>query len=268
MNLFEGFGHTFVLVKNSDLLSQTPAGTVIGKPFIILSSVDSTNNYAMAKLHAGMVHSGTAFFAIEQFAGKGQRSNHWHSTPGNNIILSIITVPPPKLLYTPFAFSALTALACYDLFKKTGLPDLKLKWPNDLYYNDRKAGGILIENVISGSWKQSAVGIGINVNERFNDSGLNATSLSELTNSGHDPVRLAKQLCELLDSRISTELEPAQILSEYNHLLFGRNQVVRLKKDNIVFETTVKEVLTSGELLTEDNIERQFNFGQVQWLSD
>src|SRR5882757_6514301 len=100
-----GFAHS----KNSNLLS-------IGHSFIELGSVDSTNNYAMAQVHAGMAFHGTMFFAYDQWAGKGQRGKSWTSTPGENILLSTVLEPVNLPIIQQFALSAAVALACHDLF--------------------------------------------------------------------------------------------------------------------------------------------------------
>ena len=62
-----------LILKNSNLLPQTSANHTPITPFIVLSSVESTNNYAMAKLHAGMVDHGFCVLALEQYCGKGSK---------------------------------------------------------------------------------------------------------------------------------------------------------------------------------------------------
>jgi BirA family biotin operon repressor/biotin-[acetyl-CoA-carboxylase] ligase len=148
------------------------------RSFSILNSVDSTNNYAMGKVHAGMAKHGQAWFANDQTAGKGQRGRTWASTPGENIILTVVIQPDALLTTKTFPFNAYIALTCLDFLQKTAGDHFSIKWPNDLYWCDRKAGGILIENVIQGTeWKWSVVGIGINVNQlTFPESVTNAVS--------------------------------------------------------------------------------------------
>src|SRR5258708_3284634 len=150
----------FVLSKNSNLLP-------IGHSFIELQSVDSTNNYAMARAAAGDAAHGTLFFAYEQWAGKGQRGRTWTSIPGENIILSAVLEPVALPASQAFLLSACVALACHDLFSQYAGPEQPLiKWPNDLYWRDRKAGGILIENSFKGNqWTLAIAGMGININQ-------------------------------------------------------------------------------------------------------
>src|SRR6186713_2645315 len=134
---------------------------MIGNPFTVLATVDSTNNYAMAQVHAGLAKHGAAWFAREQHSGRGQRSKLWVTQPGENIILSTV-VEPFLLIQQQFALSAAIALACHRFFSKFAGEETKIKWPNDLYWRDRKAGGILVENVI-GSLDPIAIELGIGI---------------------------------------------------------------------------------------------------------
>ena len=104
----------------------------LGSPFIELQSVDSTNNYAREQIHAGLAQHGEAFFAHEQFAGKGQRGKAWASEKGDNIILSVVIKPQSLLLPQQFQLSTCTAVAVHEFFVKYAGDDAKIKWPNDL----------------------------------------------------------------------------------------------------------------------------------------
>ncbi len=237
--------------------------------FKILDSVDSTNNYAMAQVHAGMAKHGMAWFAREQAAGKGQRGRQWDSEPGKNIALSLILQPELMKLTQGFFLSSVVALACHDLFLKYAGDETSIKWPNDLYWRDRKAGGILIENVQQGNnWKYAIVGVGININQtKFGEDLKNPVSLKQITGKDHDAAKLAEELYDLLMER-TAQMETdsfEKTLKTYNQHLFGLNKSVRLKKDNAVFETVIKEVNDRGQLVTVDAMERVFDFGQVEW---
>jgi len=250
--------------KNSNLLS-------IGRSFIELQSVDSTNNYAMGRVHAGLASHGMMFFAHEQWAGKGQRGKSWMSTPGENIIASTVLEPVNLALIQQFALSASVALACLDLFSRyAGTEDTTIKWPNDLYWRDRKAGGILIENSFKADqWAFAIVGTGININQtRFPDAARNPVSLKQITGRSFSAVELARELGACLEARYQQLIKDNTdaLLEEYNQRLYRRDQPVRLKKDQAVFETTIKGVTPTGELITRDTLERRFGFGEVEWL--
>ena len=263
----------FVFPKNRNLLS-------IGHAFIELGSVDSTNNYAMACAAAGSACHGTLYFARDQWAGKGQRGRTWTSKPGENIILSAVLEPVALVSSQAFALSASVALACHDLFSRYAGPEgTRIKWPNDLYWGDRKAGGILIENSFRGDrWAFAIAGIGININQtEFAGSVRNPVSLRQITGQSYDAVQLARELGVCLDHRYQElaggnsagEVSAAAIsglLAEYNDRLYRLGQEVRLRKDNAVFDTVITGVSPQGHLLTKDVLEREFYFGEVEWV--
>jgi len=240
--------------------------------------VDSTNNYAMAKVQTGMASQGTIFFAHEQLAGKGQRGKSWSSLPGENIIMSVVLEPGFLPVSRQFPLSVCVALACHDFYSRyAGAGETFIKWPNDLYWRDRKAGGILIENSFRGDkWIAAIAGIGVNINQvQFPETVRNPISLRQITGRNHDAVKMARELGDCLWSRYEqlqaeecagSEEATGALLTAYNARLYRRGKVVRLKKDNAVFETVVEGVSRQGELLTRDTAERQFRFGEVEWV--
>ena len=249
--------------KNRNLLS-------IGHAFIELASVDSTNNYAMAQAAAGSAEHGTLYFAHDQWAGKGTRGRTWTSKPGENIILSAVLEPVALVSSQAFALSASVALACHDLFSRyAGSEATRIKWPNDLYWGDRKAGGILIENSFRGDrWAFAVAGIGININQtEFPGAARNPVSLRQITGQSYDAVQLARELGTCLDRRYH-ELQTgiSGLLAQYNTRLYRLGQEIRLRKDNAAFDTVVTGVSAQGRLLTKDVLEREFSFGEVEWV--
>lgn len=254
--------------------------TVPRNPFIVLDRVDSTNNYAMAQVYAGMARHGSAFFAQEQTAGKGQRGNTWMTGRGENIALSVVLSPAPLPLTAQFSLSVAVALAGYDFFSGYAGEDTAIKWPNDLYWRDRKAGGVLIENIIgsgpaaagnpeNGNWRFAVAGMGININQAGFDASLRrAVSLRQITGCTYDTLLLARELHQRVLDRVQTLQTgsfPA-MLEEYNSHLFCRNQPARLRKGTIEFETVIREVGEDGRLFTTDRIDNYFSFGEVEWV--
>ncbi|MBA2250773.1 MAG: biotin--[acetyl-CoA-carboxylase] ligase [Chitinophagaceae bacterium] len=236
---------------------------------IILDRVDSTNNYAMGMIHEGLAEHGSACFALEQTAGKGRRGKEWKSEAGKNIIISIILNMQPVNVYRQFELSIIASLACYDFLKKYVKNNLKIKWPNDLFWNDSKAGGILIESVIKGEiWQYAVIGIGININQLlFNYQHPGAVSIQQITGEEYNVLDMAEDIRAILVSKYE-ELKQngiREFFTEYNQLLYKLNENVRLKKDNAIFETTIKGISPFGQLMTFDTIERVFDFDEVVW---
>ena len=241
----------------------------LGDPFIELTTVDSTNNYAMAQLQTGVISHGTAYFAHQQTAGKGQRGKSWITDKGENILLSMVLQPSYLKPGDSFILSALIANACYDFFKTYAGHETRIKWPNDIYWRDRKTGGVLIENIIRNEkWNYSIVGIGININQtKFVESVANAASLRQITGESYDPVCLAKELCGFLTQHYKNlAVEQDKIIESYNRNLYKLNLPVKLRKGNIVFETTIRGVTPQGKLMTYDVMPREFDFGEIEWI--
>ena len=238
--------------------------------FIILEKVDSTNNYAMAKVHEKLINTGDAIFAMEQTSGKGRRGKTWESKTGENIILSIAVEMQWLPVQQQFKLSMGVALACCDFFSKYYKKEIKIKWPNDIFINDRKAGGVLIENILKGNlWQWAIIGIGLNINQVvFSEPELKATSLQQLTGKNYEVIQLARELHTIVLEKLNVLKmgKEKEMLKRYNANLFARGKKVSLKKGSIVFETKIAGVSESGELLTKDAIERSFTFDEVEWV--
>ena len=243
--------------------------------FVLLDSVDSTNNYAMAQVHAALAKHGDAFFAHQQTGGKGQRGKNWHTGNGENIAISIIIEPKQLQVAEQFRLSVAVALGCYDFFSAYAGDETFIKWPNDIYWRDRKAGGVLIENVIGKNksdnavWKYAVVGIGININQTAFSSELkNIVSLKQITGKSFEVIELAKELQAKVLNRIDLLGKKGfdVLLKEYNNFLFKKDCAVKLKKGKIVFDTVIKSVTEKGQLYTIDRVDNFFDFGEVEWL--
>ena len=238
--------------------------------FTILNRVDSTNNYAMGMIRDGIAKHGDAWFSYDQTHGKGRRGKTWTADKGKNIILSIAVNTSLLDVSRQFFISIAAALGSIDLFKKYAGDETAIKWPNDIFWNDRKAGGILIENSIQGSkWQWSVIGVGININqtEFLLDSIFVPVSLKQITGKEFDVIALAKELQEDIMKKFEEigKKNKGNILAEYNQNLFMLNRIIKLKKDNAVFETTLVGVNSEGKLKTKDALEREFDFDEVEW---
>lgn len=236
----------------------------------ILPKVDSTNNYAMAMIKKGVRSGIQPVLALEQTGGKGRRGKRWNSEVAENIMVSI----PVEMNWLPltrqFELSVAVSLACYDLFSSFILANLFIKWPNDIFINDSKAGGILVENLVKGTlWQWAVVGIGLNINQKsFDNYDFKATSLFKETNRSFDIISLTKELLSLLDKRIIavSKGQFSKMLEEYNDHLFAKNKQVNLQKEEQVFITKIKSVSQSGQLITEDTTEHLFSFDEITFL--
>ena len=254
--------------KKSSLTALLP----LGKPFIELQSVDSTNNYARSLLDQEAAAHGTAVFAHAQFRGKGQRGKQWDSEPGANLILTLIIDPKIIGVREPFGLSACIALSLTDLFSQHVGKHVSIKWPNDLYWKDKKAGGILIENIImanSREWKWAIVGIGININQiEFPPELSNPVSMKQITGNSYDPIELSKKLCDIISFylHLINKKGFSFIVEKYNDQLYKRKETIKLRKDNRSFEVKLKGVSTEGKLIVANGLEKEFSYEEIEWV--
>ena len=238
--------------------------------FYTLEQIESTNNYAMGKIHEGLAVHGMAFYTSNQTSGKGQRGKYWEGKPGENIALSIVLTPNHDFVEFPFLFNAWIALICRSYLSKLINENVKIKWPNDIIINDRKAGGILIENKFRGNyWCWSVVGVGINVNQlEFSGEAKYPISLKQISGKTYNLEDLARGLhIEILNTYQNVgQLNAGEIWKEYRQNLYKIGQDVFLKIKNEIIETTIVGVNETGQLMTKDIIERTLNFGEVEWI--
>ncbi len=257
-----------IFAKNTNSLLPE---NLIGQPFYELSEVDSANNYAMGQVQTEMAEHGAVWFTHYQSAGKGQRGKSWMAEPGQNLLMSVALEPSFLSVDNQFLLNVIIALSCCKFFQKYAVDSSCIKWPNDIYWKDRKAGGILIENVFRAKrWKYSIVGIGININQTLFSPDLpNPVSLKQITGTTFEPVALAKELCELLQYNWN-ELKHGkgnELLEEYNLNLYKRNEIVTFEKENTMFNAFVKKVNRNGELLINNGKDSTIQFGSVVWLT-
>jgi len=246
-----------------------PALNPIGKPFIELLTVESTNNYAMGLARAGMAQHGMVAFTHEQTKGKGQRNKEWLSSRGQNIAMSVVLEPEDALSSELFSLSMAAAVTIQELLSRYVEDDIRIKWPNDIYWRDRKAAGVLIENIWQAdNWKFAVVGIGINVNQTdFKDLGTKAVSLKQITGKELKPVVLAKELVNLMEEKYNLLIsDRSAIVKQYKSALYKLNRLVKLKQENRVFEAVLKDVNSQGQMVVQHTIEEKFDVGEIEWM--
>lgn len=217
---------------------------------ICLETVDSTNNYLKTLTKSDQLEEGTVILAAYQTKGKGQGVNTWHSSPGLNILLSIL-FKPSLMVSNHFMISEFISLGIIDILKDYEI-HCSIKWPNDIYYNDQKIAGILIENSISGkSISQSIAGIGLNINEtEFPASIPNPVSMKLILNESQNVTIIAERLIPKLINRykmLGTSVN--SLHEEYLQLLYKKNHLTTFHTISDSFQGKIIDVLKSGELI-------------------
>lgn len=152
------------------------------KKLIKLQSIDSTNSYLADR--AGDLPHATVVSTYNQTAGRGQRGNTWESEPNKNLSFSVLLRPQNIIARQQFHISEAVSIAIVNTLRRyITNHEVAIKWPNDIYVDDFKICGILIENTLSGiNITQSIAGIGININQReFLSDAPNPISLIHYT---------------------------------------------------------------------------------------
>ena len=239
---------------------------------IHLAQTASTNDY-LRTLPSPDGDSMTVVYADWQTAGRGQGSNKWESEAGKNLLFSILVCPTSVDITRQFILSMAGALALKAALDKYTY-GISLKWPNDIYWHDRKISGTLIETSVKGRTLARCIyGIGINVNQReFHSDAPNPVSLYNI-------IGVETPLDEVLHNvlqhfseyyRRAEEGDCAGICAEYNAALF-RREGLHAYEDCATherFEARISHVAPNGCLhLTDANgQERTYWMKEVRFI--
>jgi len=247
----------------------------IGKNHITLKSVDSTNNFARQLLSESEPAEGTLISANEQHAGRGQMGNSWESEAGKNLTVSIILYPNFLEADKQFFLNMAITLGVKDFCEFALGDEIRIKWPNDIYYGDNKLGGILIENSIKGAALSSAIaGIGININQlEFNPALPNPTSFIRVKKPQSSEHYDIPALIDYLSSYIEKyylqlrQLHFNFLDRAYTESLYRYQQTHQFKKGDTLFRGEINGVAKDGKLIIHSNgKELRFGFKEVEFI--
>jgi BirA family biotin operon repressor/biotin-[acetyl-CoA-carboxylase] ligase len=263
-------GNIFTLYssKLSNILAQKTAQW-LNAPILYLDTIDSTNNYAMRLIDADKAQPGLTILAKAQTNGKGQRGKLWVDKPGESLLMSIVT-EPQQGLGQQFIFSAVIAntirKTLEELYKNW---QITIKWPNDIIINAKKAGGILIENIIRGSkWSYAVIGFGLNVQQPgFPDDLPVATSLQIASGVLFETEQLMHILRHAIIEALTIADSAENIMSTYNKHLYQQGQWQLFEQDGKEVLFLLKEVHPNGslEVTAQDGSAQYFNHGDITW---
>ena len=244
-------------------------------PYIHLPVTDSTSRYlsTLCAQRGDDVAELTTVCADYQTSGKGQRGNSWEAEPEKNLLFSFLVRPTFVDAKDQFVISQIVSLACKDELASHA-PDLTIKWPNDLYYRDRKIGGILIEHELMGSHiSRTICGIGLNINQtEFVSDAPNPVSLTQITGTTHDRDALLVGIVH----RFAADYERLRadqtgtvrqgIATRYARSLYRRRGFHPYRDARGQFNARLLRVEDDGRLILEDDNGRlrSYLFKEVQ----
>lgn len=236
--------------------------------YILLNDVASTNTYL--KTQAGTLPSGTVVYTHNQTAGRGQKGNSWEAEPGKNITMSMLIKHPAVKAIEQFYISEAVAVAIASVLNRY-IPGHVVKWPNDIYHNDRKACGILIEHTLAGGGIAfSILGAGININQtRFLSDAPNPVSLAQLTGKEYDVEAVMHEVSEEIERLAQFTPQSCEALhKQFLGMLYrhdGQEHTFALP-DGTQFQAKIHTVLPDGtlQLATADGTITGYAFKEVK----
>jgi len=244
---------------------------IIGRQVISLLSTESTNDYAKELLDGGLPREGLVIIAGEQKKGRGYGQNIWHSGRGKNLLFTVILYPEVLEANQQFLISKAISLGIYDYLSEY-ISDVSIKWPNDIYVEDRKIAGILIENdLVGATLKDSIVGIGLNVNQEYFPEDLpNPVSLLQMIEKKLPLKKELRKLCGYLDKRYGmlSKGQIDKINREYHTRLFRLNQMSWYESQGKPFRAKIVGVSDYGQLILENQAGKtlEYNFKEVEFM--
>jgi BirA family transcriptional regulator, biotin operon repressor / biotin---[acetyl-CoA-carboxylase] ligase len=258
--------------KNIKLQYTPPPYTrFIGQHIVYQAACASTNSLAIECWHQDDFPEGAVVITDHQYRGRGQRGHVWHSQPNKNLTFSAVLYPTFLSARQGFSLNMIITLAIQHVLALYIPSELRIKWPNDIYYQDKKLGGVLIENVVQKQrLKTSVIGIGLNVNQVcFTFQG--PTSLSLICQRTFSLQELLAQIltkleCYYLQLRAQ---DIASLKAAYLKDMYWIHEVHTFQDATHTFPGVIKGVDTAGKLIIEhaEGTSRCYNMQEVKFIA-
>jgi BirA family biotin operon repressor/biotin-[acetyl-CoA-carboxylase] ligase len=240
-------------------------------PVIFLETASSTGDVVRQLAGEGKLAGEGAVMAGFQTAGRGQAGAFWESEAGKNLTCSILYYPrlPARRAFVIAEMAALSVKGILDRHVR----HIAVKWPNDVYWKDRKICGILIENDFrDGRVIRSIVGFGLNLNQTlFFSNAPNPVSLSQITGMQYRPEEMLEQLRSEFH-RYVQQLETEgtkRIHATYERVLYRRDGFHLWKDETGRFEARLREIEPTGRLILErrDGTISLYAFKEIEFVT-
>ncbi len=244
------------------------------RQIIHLEETESTNSYLKELIKSEQLVEGSVVVADFQTAGRGQVGNSWFSSKGDNLLFSLLIYPTEIPANEQFIISRITSLAIKNTLDQF-TDDIRIKWPNDIYWKDKKIAGILIENNLQGKViENSIIGIGLNLNQQIFPIELpNPVSLRQITATEYDKNYILDLLMKefFLLYRSLQQGEKQVIEDEYMLDLYRVNGYYWYEDANGKFQAEIDNVLSSGHLvlrMLETKEKKVYAFKEITFINE
>lgn len=241
---------------------------------IHLTSTTSTNEYLHELItRDDSLNEGLVVWSDFQTSGKGQLSNCWESEEGKNLTFSMLFFPSFLPINAQFLLSQFVSLGIVDYLENhVGMSDISIKWPNDIYYKNKKIAGVLIENLLMGtSISHTIVGIGLNVNQKkFFSDAPNPVSMANATKRIFNLELELQKLVESIKSRYLQLIKGdfSTLRTQYFNALYRADNYYYYEDQNGSFAAKIDSVADDGILslkLVSGEI-RKYAFKEVSFI--
>lgn len=238
---------------------------------IKVDATDSTNSYVRELYRENPNLENLCLWTNAQTKGRGQKGNTWQSEDGKNLTFSVFFQGLTLDVSEQFRLSAIASLTVYEVLLSIGIPNLQIKWPNDILADNFKIGGILIENFLRGSEIHATIiGLGLNVNQNMFNNLPKAASLTQLTGRHFDLDWLLNQFIGALEKKIQVlnHLSMTELLECYHEHLFAKDEIFTFELPNAQrFPGIVRGVDDDGRLIVQtDDGSKRFEVKEVRLL--
>ncbi|AWM14511.1 biotin--[acetyl-CoA-carboxylase] ligase [Flavobacterium sediminis] len=237
---------------------------------IKLNATASTNIFLKEMALHNEVDNLTVVVTEDQFKGKGQRGNGWSSEKGKNLTFSVFLKDFVQQHHDLFLLNIIVPLCVIEALKKFDIPNVKVKWPNDILSGNKKIAGILVENFFRSNGSiYSVIGIGLNVNQDHFPHLPQAASLKMIKDRTFSKEEILLAIMEQMQSFFSdsVELNEDEIWNKYHDFLFRKGvPTVFESAESGKFMGIIQEVNREGKLCIqlEDDSVRTFDVKEVK----
>lgn len=238
------------------------------KKTAFIKETHSTNNLLREMIREQNVPELFVVRTDFQTAGKGQTGNTWESEKGKNLLFSTVLYPSQIAIEEQFIVSQLVSVAIKQTLDKYA-DGFSIKWPNDIYWNDKKIAGILIENSLqAGKIKWMIIGVGLNVNQEvFVSNAPNPVSLKQITGKRQARKGILNEICKKIEL-LYKKLDYLAIRTAYIESLYRKNGFYPFRADSETFDARISQIHPDGqmELETKSGEIRGFYFKEVEYV--
>lgn len=245
----------------------------LGRSLLFFEELDSTNTY-VKQLPGEEISHGLLCLTNYQAHGRGQYKKNWESQPGKNLTCTLTFIPAQTDRFHILTLGCAKSII-EEIEDRTGL-HANIKWPNDVYIGDKKAGGLLTESTFGGNKvDRLLVGIGLNINQEYFSSHLQekASSLKMLTGKSYSRERFLAGLLGRIEYEYGRwHKQDTSLLKEINQKILGYGQWIKLQVDGEIRQEPAKllGVNEQGQLVVvnEEGEIETFSYEQIRVITD